>query len=623
MKKELTPDWDGLKDRKDYWVTMFARLKPGVSREQAVTAINVTYRAQLEQDIALLGGPSQDFLEKFKAKRIVLREGTYGRGQLREQGRVPLVLLMSMTLLVLLIACANVANLQLARAAARTREVAVRLAMGASPGQLVRQLLAESCIVAVAGGALGLAVAHWTLRGIIAALPPRAAGSGVIAADLDGRMLLFTLGLSIATGLVFGLYPALQASRSELTAALRDQSGQTTASRSTGVFRKGLVTLQTAVSLLLLVSAGLFAKTLVNLTRIELGIDVDRLVSFSITPKLNGYSDERTAQFYERLTERLAAVPGVRSVSAARIPAIAGSASSGNITVEGYTPSTDEDADSHLNAIGAGYFRTLGIPLVAGREFTASDHQTAPKVAIVNEAFVRHFFAGRNPIGMRMARGAGNSIKLDTTIVGVVRDAKYSDMREAPPRVYYTPYAQTTRQSAMYFYVRTAMEPEPIAPAIRREVAALDANLPLRDLRTMRAQIETNLANERLLSILTGTFAGLATLLAAVGLYGVLAFNVARRTREIGIRMALGARASHVRRLIVRDVALMLGVGSLAGLASAAAAGQLVQSVLYGTQAWDPVIYGAAAIVVGLVGLLAAYLPARRATTVDPLVALR
>jgi predicted permease len=275
-----------------------------------------------------------------------------------------------------------------------------------------------------------------------------------------------------------------------------------------------------------------------------------------------------------------------------------------------------------MNTIAPGYFRTMGMPLVAGREFTASDHASAPKVAIVNESFVRHFLPGRDPIGARMTKGGG-TVTLDTTIVGVVTDAKYSDMREAPPRVYCTPYLQSPTQSAMYFYVRTAIDPRQVFEPIRRAVAELDPNLPIRNMRTMDAQLDINMGTERMLSMLTGSFATLATLLAALGLYGVLAFTVARRTREIGIRMALGANAAQVRRLVVRDTALMVGIGGLVGFAAAGAAGQVVRSVLYQMEPWDPVVYGSAAGVLGTIALIAAYIPARRATTVDPMVALR
>ena len=621
MKREMTPDWDGLEDRRDYWVTLFGRMKAGMTIAEAATAINVTFRGQLEQDVALLGRPSADLLQKFRAKRIELKPGTYGRGGFREQGRRPLMLLGGMTLLVLLIACANVANLQLARAASRTREIAVRLAIGASRGQLIRQLLLESWLIAACGGLLGLVVAHWTIRGMLAVAPPRSVGAG-LTADVDSRMLLFALLVAAFTGVLFGLFPALQASKARLTSALREQSGQTTGTRSAGTFRKGLVTLQTAVALLLLISAGLFSKTLLNLSRIDLGMRTDHLVTLSIAPRLNGYSDPQAAQFYQRALERFAAVPGVALASAARVPAITGSSSSGNITVEGYTAPNDADADSHLNSIAPGYFRTLGVPLVMGREFTDADHAGAPKVAIVNESFVKHFLTGRDPIGARFARGAGD-VTLDITVVGVVKDAKYSDMRETPPRVYYTPYLQSPNQSAMHFYVRTALDPQQVFEPIRREVAALDPNLPLRHMRTMEAQLDLNMGTERMLSMLTGSFAALATVLAALGLYGVLAFNVARRTREIGIRMALGATAGHVRRLVVRDLLLMIGIGGLVGVASAAAAGKVIESVLYQMKPWDPYVYGAAAAIVGTIALLAAYILARRATTVDSLVALR
>jgi predicted permease len=623
MKKEMTPDWDGLTDRKDYWVTLFGRMKPGETLEQAATAINVTYQPQLQQDIALLTNRNEDTLQKYRAKKIVLKPGHYGRGQMREQGRKPLQLLLAMTCLVLLIACANVANLQLTRALARSRETAIRLALGASRWQLAGRLLLESCLVAFAGALLGLAVAYGTQRGILAALPARTVGPGVLTATLDGRMLAFALLLALATILIFGLYPALQASRAQLTAALRDQSNQATASRATGLFRKGLVTLQTAISLLLLVSAGLFGKTLLNLSRVDLGVRVDHLMVFSLTPKLNGYDDARVIQLYEQLIERLRAIPGVTSATTSRVPAIAGSSSSGNMTVEGFTPKGDGDSESHFNEVGPDYFRTLGIPLIAGREFSESDRAVTPKVAIVNQAFVRHFIGNRNPIGVGVYRGGGNNVKLDTIIVGIVKDAKYSSMKEAPPPVYYTPYTQTQRQRANYFYVRTVNDPLQAAGAIRAAVAAIDPNLPVVNMRTMQAQIDVNVANERLLSILTGTFAALATLLAAIGLYGVLAFNVARRTREIGIRMALGAGASQVRRLIVREVAVMIGVGVAAGLASALAAGKLIESVLFGTKPSDPWVYTSAAAILCLIALAAAYVPARRATGVDPMIALR
>ncbi len=621
MKREMTPGWEGL-DRKDYWVTLFGRLKPGMTVERAATEINVAYREQLNQDLARLTGKSADYLDRFRAKHVLLRRGEYGRGDFREQSRSPLLLLLAMTLLVLLIACANIANLQLARAAARTREIAVRLAMGASRWQLARQLLLESLMVAIAGAAVGLLVTHWTLRGILAATPEQMLGADVLSAHIDVRMLLIGLALAIGTALLFGSYPALQASRAQLTSALRDQSAQTTADRSTGRFRRGLVTLQAAVSVLLLISAGLFAKTLVNLWRVDVGLRTDHLIAFSIDPGLSGYTDQQVRTLYEQLLGRLSALPGVSSATCARVGTMTGAVSRGNLTVEGFTPRGEDDADSSFNAIAPDYFRTLGVPLLTGREFADSDRTGSPKVAIVNEAFVAHFIGSRNPIGVRVYRGGG-TVKPDTTIVGVVKNVRYSDMREPTPPVYYTPYLQSARQGAFTFYVRTLVEPEQTTGSIRAMLASLDPTLPLRYIRTMQQQLDENVASERMLSILTGSFAALATLLAAIGLYGVLAFNVARRTREIGIRMALGADAARVRTLVIREVALMIGVGLAIGVAAAAVSGRLIESVLFGTRPLDPLVFAAAVAILAAIAILAAYVPARRATSVDPMVALR
>jgi predicted permease len=609
MKKEVTPDWNGLSDRKNYWISLFGRLKPGMTLKRAEVAINVAYRGQLLQDVELLRRPKPDLLAQFKAKKVILKEGQYGRGGLRDQTKQPLFLLVGITGLVLLIACANVANLQLARGAARTREVAVRLAMGASRMQLIRQLLTESCLLAIAGGALGLVGAHWTLRGILASLPPSRGLQGFLSDKLDGRVLLFSFALSVATGVVFGL-----------VSSLKTQAGQASPTASANAFRKTLVTAQMAISLLLLISAGLFGKTLVNLSSVDLGIKADHLLTFSLMPRLNKYTDQATASFHQQLTDRLAAIPGVKLVSSAMVPAIAGSTWGSNVTVEGYTSATDAGSDSDYNRIGAGYFRTMGMPLIGGREFTPADNLAGPKVVIVNEAFARQFLPNQNPIGRHMALGDG---KPNMEIVGVVKNAKYSDLKERPPSVFFTPLQQNVHWDLLNFYVRTALDPDHTAPEVRRAVASLDPNLPIHELKTMEAQIEENLFVERILSTLTNAFAGLATLLAAVGLYGILAYNVARRTREIGIRMALGADPAHVRGLVVREVAIMLLAGTVAGVGAAAATGKYVQSFLFAMKPLDAAVYAGAAGLLWLIAMAAAYVPVRRATSVDPMVALR
>ncbi len=624
MKKSITPGWYGLNDREDYWITLFARLKPGVSRKQAETAMNVLYHPQLEQDAQLVHHRDEDFLRRFLEKKIVLEPGEHGRGGLRDRERQPLLLLTGMTVLVLLIACANVANLELARGARRTREMAVRLALGASRWQLIRSLLLESCVLTVAGGVCGLIAAGWTLRAVIGFLPPSREMRLILSPDADWRVLLFCLAASLATGVLFGLFPAVQSSRIDLLSALKEQAGQFSSTRSANLFRKMLVTAQVGISLLLLITAGLFAKTLVKLRNIDPGIQVDRLISFSIVPRLNGYTDERARELHEQLRDRLAAIPGVKLVSSANTALITGSRSGTYIQVSGYQPRPGDEVDgkyvlSDTNHVGADYFRTMGIPLLAGREFSGADTAGAPNVAVVNEAFVRYFFAGRNPVG----RYIDDNGKMDVEIVGVVKDSTYNKMRDAPTPVFFRPILQPRRLREMYFYLRTAVDPKRMASSIRGAVRAIDPTLPIGEVATMQMQIDENIFDERAASMLTSTFAGLATLLAAIGLYGVLAFNVARRTREIGIRMALGARPGSVRGLVVREVLGMLTIGSLAGVGAALAAGRLIESYLYQMKAWDLSIFGLAAVVLWMIAMGAAYVPARRATGVDPMVALR
>lgn len=623
MNRELMPDWNGFDDRRDHWATLVGRLKPGLTLDAAATILNVAYRAQLEEDLATRRGPrGEEYRRAYRAKRIVLRPGQWGRGGLRERAGPPLLLLMAMTMLVLLMACANVTSLQLARGTARAHEVAVRLALGASRLRLMRHLLRESFVLAGAAAAVGLLIAYGIVRGLLAALP--GGTSTVLTAGLDGRVLLFCLALAVAATVLFGLYPSVQASRPDLVGSLKTHGGETSPASAAGLFRRSLVTLQVAVSLLLLVCAGLLARSFVGLTRIDLGIRTDRLLTFSIDPKLSRYTDARALALYDEVTSRLAALPGGALVSASRVPAIAGNTSSGNITVEGFTPPDEDASDTSFNVVGPDYFRTMGIPLVAGREFTGRDDASAPKVAVVNETFVRQFLAGREPLGRRFGWGVGNRVKPDIEIVGIARDSKYSSMREAPPAVYYVPYRQATQQSGLQFYVRTTTgDPQALAPAVRSTVAAVDPSVPVRDLKTMRRQIEDNVRADRLLSVFTACFAGLASLLGAIGLYGVLAYDVARRTREIGVRVALGAQAAQVRRLVFRQTALVLAVGTAAGLAAAAGAGKLLQAVLFGTVPWDPLVYGSALTLVVLMALVAAYVPARRASSVDPMVALR
>ena len=619
MRHEINPEFNGFNDRLNYWVTLIARRKPGVTVQRAANEINVAYRAEVALDIPLLTRPKPDFLARFQAKKIVLKPGEFGRGGLQDEAKDPLTVLMGMAILVLAIACANVANLQLARSVARSREMAIRLAMGASRWQLVRQLLAESCLLALVGGALGLVAARWTLRGVIAMLPPMTGMQSFLSEQIDARLLLFCTAVSILTGVLFGLFPALQASKANVISTIKDQAGQISGSGGSNWLRKTLVTVQVALSLTLLISAGLFSKTLVNLSRIELGIKVDHLLTFSLLPKLNRYSDERAIALHQQLREKLASIPGVTMVTASEVPAIAWSSETTAILVEG---GGTEGQNSSLNAVDAAYFRTMGMALIAGREFTRADNATAPRVAVVNETFVRKFLPGRNPMGAHFGR-AGSAPKLEIQIVGIVKDAPYSDARQPIPPVFFIPLEQVKRWGTLFYYLRTGFDPQSIGSQVRSAVASLDPNLPVRDFKTMETQLAENNFAERIMSRLSGGMAMLATILAAIGLYGVLAFNVARRTREIGIRMALGADAGSVRGLVLREMVIILGIGTVIGLSAAAGTMRFTQSMLFGLKPWDAFIYTLAPLVLWTVALGAAYLPARRATAVNPVVALR
>jgi predicted permease len=618
LTRELGAEEDSLDSRENHWVTLPARLRPGVSRAEAEAATNAVYRGQLEADIEGSGRRDPDFLERYRAKQLRLEQSPAGRGGLGGETRTGLPLLLGITLLVLLICCVNVANLLLARGASRARELSARLALGASRLRLVRQLLVEAALLALAGAALGLPVARATLGILLSAAPQTR-----LSAQLDGRVLLYCLAIAAASVAVFGLAPALRVSRLDLATALKSQSPQIGGARAGRAIGRSLVTGQLAVSLLLLVCAGLLSKTFVKLARADLGLRVDHLVTFALEPKLSRYGDDEAAALYDRLRERLAALPGVTLASFARLPAVGHWTASSDITVTGFTAPDDEATYSSYNEVGPDYFRTLGMPLVMGRELSEADGAGTPKVAVVNQTFVRHFLAGRHPLGQKIGWGVGDDVVPDIEIVGVVRDAKYSSIRESPPRVFYTAARQRPGSLGVHFYLRTGAPPEALLRGVEKEVARAAPQLPIRDLKTMRQQLDEDLGGERMLSTLTGAFGALATLLASIGLYGVLAYDVARRSREIGIRVALGADARQVRRLVLRDVVRMLAVGSAFGLAASVGVGRFVQSLLYEMQPWDPVVYAFALATLALVALTAASLPARRATRVDPMSALR
>jgi len=621
MRELMIPRWKGLDNRRSYWAYLFARLKPGVSIEQARSAINVPYRAILNDvEAPLQKGMSDQTMKRFRAKEIVLEPGARGQSSMHTEARAPMLLLLGVTAVVVLIACANIANLLLARAANRSAEMAVRLSIGASRVQLVRQLLTESCLLAIIGGIAGLFVAYWTLQGIGALLPPNVRQS--LAFELDRTALAFAALLSLGTGLMFGLFPAIHSTRPDLVSTLKGNTGQPSGAKAAARFRSSLATAQIALSMALLVSAGLFARSLSNVSRIDLGLETERLVVFGVAPFLNGYTVEQTRALFERMEDELSAVPGVQSVSASMVALIAGSSWGNSVRVQGFDAGPDTDTNSRFNEVGPGYLRTLGIPLVAGREFTRADTLRAPKVAIVNEAFAKKFNLGRDAVGKRMGRG-GSGNELDMEIVGVARDARYNEVKREAPPMYLIPYRQDDELGFINFYVRTTLDEQQLLATIPAVVRRLDPNLPIHELKTMQTQVRENMFLDRMISMLSAAFAVLATLLAAVGLYGVLAYTVAQRTREFGLRMALGADAARVRGLVLGQVGRMTIVGGVAGLVAALALGRFARSLLFELEGHDPTTLVGAAVILAVVALGAGFVPAYRASRLDPMRALR
>ncbi len=614
---------EGFKDfenRRSYWIYLFGRLKAGVTIPQAATALNGLYHPILsEVEAPLQTGMSEPTMVRFKAKEITVKPGKQGQSSVHRQAKTPLFMLFGITGVVLLIACANIANLLLARGAGRAMEMGVRLALGASRRQLLTQLLTESVLLALMGGVASLFVASWTLNLISAMLPPDA--SATLHFTLQPAVLWFAAALSIGTGILFGMFPALHSTRSDLVTSIRANAGQISGARGAARFRATLVTVQIALATALLISAGLFLKSLVNVSHVELGVRVDDVVTFAISPDRNGYDSTRTALLFQRVEESLAAIPGVQGVTTAMVPLLAGSNWGTDVHVQGFPEGPDVDNNSRVNEVGAGYFATLGMKLKAGREFTASDRLGTPKVAVINETFAKKFKLGTDAVGKFMSFRSPDS--LDIQIVGVAKDAKYSDVKDSVPPLFFTPWQQDVHAGELNFYVRTSLPPEELLRTIPTVMKGIDPGLPLEGLKTMPQQIRENVFLDRMISLLSAAFAALATLLAGVGLYGVLAYTVAQRTREIGVRMALGADAVQVRGLVMRQVGGMMVMGGIVGVAAALGLGRAARSLLYGLEGHDPIVFALSVLVLILVAVSAGYVPARRASQVDPIQALR
>jgi len=613
MKAAMTPSWDGLDDPKDHWVQIIGRLKPGETISRAQARLAVTYHALLVDSLPLVRRWNENERRQYLDRRLLLNPGGRGRPVLENDVRTPLLALMGMVGAVLLIACANLAGLLLARGAARRREHGIRLAVGADRAAIFRQTLVESLLLALAGGAMSVLVATGSIRALLAALPADA-DLRRVAVSIDLPVLLFTLAATLAAGLFFGMAPAWKASRLDPNRVLHGGGG----AGGEGLrFRKWLVTGQIALSAALLVGAGLFARSLHNLMTVDLGLRPDRVLQFSVNPRLIGYDRERTERLAQSITDSLASLPGVHSVSAAEIGPFQGDDSSGDLSIEGITLPPEAKNHVRRNEVGPDYFATLGVPLLAGREFRWNDSAGTPKVAVVNEALVRALLGGRDPIGRRIGFGAA-----DVEIVGVVRDSRAEVDEDVTPFAYF-PYRQDPRLRRLTFYVQTVRSPAAAAGEVRSVVTRLEPNLPAPEVSTLRSQIDDSIARLRLVGTLSMAFAGLAVLLAGIGVYGVLAYSVVRRTKEIGIRMAIGASRGGIQRLVLGEVARFLVAGAIAGLAFAFVAGRVVASLLFGVRATDPAAYAGATLAILVASLAAGYLPARRAATIDPMRALR
>jgi predicted permease len=625
MANSLPPGgtFDRLQDRRFRWVEVFGRLKPGMTLTKAQAGLQPLFHQILDLEVQQkpFAKASPFVKSEFLKMHLELMPGATGRSDLRDSYSKPLLALMAIVALVLLIACSNLASLLIARASARQKEIAVRLALGASRARLIRQLLVESLVLSAAGAVLGVGLAIAIDQALIAFLP---AGSTPLSLSStpDRTVLCFTALVAVMAGVVFGLVPALQSTRPHLANTLKDQAAAVLHGGSVKL-RKILVVAQVALSLLLLIGAALFLQSLRNLKFTNPGFDEHGLLSFGVEPTLNRYDVPWTFDYYRRLRDRLKAMPGIESETLAMIPVMQNNEWDNWVTVEGYTPKQGETPDPHMQYCSPDYFATMKIPVLLGRDFTIKDIAGAPKVGIINQRFAKRYFAGVNPLGRHLGMGIDPGTKTDLEIVGVAGDTKYENLSTEIPYELYIPYTQLDFVNGMTVYLRAHGDPGNTFNTVRRVVREVDPAVPMYDLRTLDDQIEISLFTERLLAALSSVFGGLATLLAALGLYGVMAFMVARRTREIGIRMALGADTGSVVWMVMREVLVLAALGVAIGVGAAWAATRLIQAQLFGIQATDLATMAAAALGIGAVSALSGYFPARRATTIDPVRALR
>jgi predicted permease len=625
MKPLMTPGWDDIGDRRSQWIQTFARMKSGYTVQSARASLQPLLTRILQDELTRpeMKDISAYNRAEFLKRKVVVESASGGYSDVRRSYSTALIALMCMVGLVLVIACFNVANLLIARGVARQREVAVRLAIGASRAQLLGQLLVESLLLAAAGAVAGMFLAEAMVRALLSFLPTGTA-QFTLRAEPDMRILAFNAAIALVAGLLFGLAPAMQSMRLNLWSTLKDVATAAGGTGGTARLRKTLVAAQVAFSFLLLVGAGLFVKTLANLKNTNTGFrGLNNLISFQADPALSGYSLARLDAFYMRALDETRAIPGVQSAAFAVVPLLSGDEWDSTMSVEGHRSRDGEDMQAFMNAISPDYWKTMGIPLVAGRDFGRGDEGKDFKAAIVNRKFASHFFGAVSPIGRHVGFGDSPKTKLNIEIVGVVEDALYEGPRDGVHRQVFVPFMESDFPASVSFYVRTTVDSSAMSAELRRKIAALDPAMPVYQMRTLENQLDETLGTERLIATLSAAFGALATLLAALGLYGVMAFAVARRTREIGLRMALGAKPGMVVWMVMREALTLVAIGLAIGIPAAYVLSRLIASQLYSVKPTDLGAAAAALAILSLVAAAAGFLPARRASTIDPIRALR
>jgi predicted permease len=622
MQKIVSPTLDILEDGMYRWLNIFARLRPGFTLSKAQAATDGAHAAILAAELRrfpeLALSKERNAFLKYK---VQLRPAAQGINGLARNWKKPLTATLAMALLTLLIACANIAGLMLARAVARQREVSIRVALGAGRGAIARILMAEAALISIGGAAAGI-FAALAMKAALLRILPHDYAKGWISAAIDLRMLSFALIVAVACTAVCGLAPALHAARSNVSGALKDAAAQISSATPAARMRRFMVAAQVALSLTVLMTAGLFGRSLANLSHVDTGFHTERLITFRVNATGSRPQLAPAVAFYRDLEQRIARIPGVLGVAAADSGPFSGSTSSGNITIEGYRPPDGRDAGSETVSVSPGFFRAMGVPMLAGREFTERDNGSAPHAVIVNEAFVRRYLAGSNPIGRRLMFGSSNRRVFDLEIVGVATDSR-KELRKTPDPAIYRPYAQWRRPAGLMFYVRSGIGDARIIAAIRNAVRSLDVSVPISDPEPITVRIRNTLYTDRLLALLSAIFGALALALAAIGLYGVIAYMVARRTPEIGVRMALGALPRDVLSMVMSDAGRIVIAGIVAGCVGAFAAGRIVASQLYEMPSTDWGVLLGSAGALALVAGIAVLFPALRASAIAPARALK